>query len=248
MNNMVSPRSSPACGAFTLIELLVVIGIVAVLAALLLPAVSLVKDAARQVGCVNNQRQCMLAIITYADDNEGLTTGADTTGSVPALPGPRHWYSKLMLFDYMGGEWVVGWPAPDGNGVINSPSMRWPNPVGCPVFRPPLNPTGKANPNTSFGIRWNLGWGGPANPERFDSCGVIRLDNLSPTIPYLADTVNVAKTASVTYFAPNSPKSIRLGHRAKAVVSFKDGHSAALGAAALTGECSLTASAMCPVP
>ena len=63
--------------AFTLIELLVVIAIIAILAALLLPTLAGAKERARRVNCKNSQRQFLLAIHLYADENEQrLPSGA----------------------------------------------------------------------------------------------------------------------------------------------------------------------------
>ena len=55
--------------AFTLIEVLVVIGIMAILAALLLPALALARQKGQQTVCINNVRQLTLAVIMYADEN-----------------------------------------------------------------------------------------------------------------------------------------------------------------------------------
>jgi prepilin-type N-terminal cleavage/methylation domain-containing protein len=63
--------------AFTLIELLVVIAVVAILAALLLPALQGAKFRASLAVCANNIRQCHIALQMYGDDNGGWYPLAD---------------------------------------------------------------------------------------------------------------------------------------------------------------------------
>jgi prepilin-type N-terminal cleavage/methylation domain-containing protein len=71
-------KASAAKGqGFTLIELLVVIAVIAVLAALLLPALAKSKLVAMGGYCLNNQRQLILAWKMYADDNRDYIVGAE---------------------------------------------------------------------------------------------------------------------------------------------------------------------------
>ena len=69
--------------AFTLIELLIVIAIIAILAALLLPALTGAKERARRASCQSSLRQLSLALHMYGDDNDQtLPTGASNKGAL----------------------------------------------------------------------------------------------------------------------------------------------------------------------
>ncbi len=107
--------------AFTLIELLVVVSIIAVLAAMLLPAIGMVRDAARAASCGSSLRQIGMAFAAYAEDEQGLVARSD-------LDSPRV-------------NWVF-YTAPyleatkNENSVQSSISSTRSVVRGCPAWRP----------------------------------------------------------------------------------------------------------------
>ena len=89
---------------FTLIELLIVIAIIAILAAMLLPALNNVRKRGYAVKCIANQRQCFLMLQNYADDfnNYSITASQMIPGYSEAQAWGRNLsflYKKIDLTD-----------------------------------------------------------------------------------------------------------------------------------------------------
>jgi prepilin-type N-terminal cleavage/methylation domain-containing protein/prepilin-type processing-associated H-X9-DG protein len=107
---MISTPTSSATGfrrwlatrAFTLIELLVVIGILAILAGLLLAALSAAKARAQTILCLNNHKQLQLAWHLYAGDyNDSLVPNSPWSGDPGRYPETASWVSGAMTFETM---------------------------------------------------------------------------------------------------------------------------------------------------
>lgn len=122
--------------AFSLIELLVVIAVIAILAALLLPALDRAKFKAQGLYCMNNHRSLMLAWRMYADDNEDQLTYASeypwwpesysrawVTGTLDYNPDNRsNWdpdqdIKKSPLWQYCGNNLAI-WRCPADNSEV----------------------------------------------------------------------------------------------------------------------------------
>jgi prepilin-type N-terminal cleavage/methylation domain-containing protein/prepilin-type processing-associated H-X9-DG protein len=216
-------RKAGLRSAFTLVELLVVVAVVALLAALLLPALSRSQAAARRIRCLANLQQLGLAGQMYWDDNAGAAfryRGAFTNG------GDVYWFGWLARgtegarrFDWAQGALQ---PYLGGRGVENCPALN----TSAAGFK--LKATG-----ASFGYGYNLHLSAPvAEPP----VNVQRLARPSEIV-FLADAAQVN-----TFQAPASPANPMLEefyyvsateatahfrHAGLANAVFCDGHAAA---------------------
>lgn len=167
--------------AFTLIELLVVIAIIALLLAILMPALKSVKEQAKAVICMSNQRQLGIAFATYAQSNK------DT---IPPTVHWNNWWAKNG-FHTWGGQLYYEEELIDDSQVFHCPSSKMPD-GQSKRWGPPIPSTG--SPYTADQWKWEPRWTYGLRMKSFSGATMeeIKLGNIKNPSNYyiLTDTTH----------------------------------------------------------
>jgi prepilin-type N-terminal cleavage/methylation domain-containing protein len=124
---------------FTLVELLVTIGIIAVLVAMLLPALNKAREAAQAVTCLSNLRQSGLGLRLYAFDNDGdiAAIRSERINGYGETIYPWAWFAA-------GPDLAIKDTYPTGAGTPGATKAYITHPVTrCPVTRLPSDAGGQ---------------------------------------------------------------------------------------------------------
>lgn len=182
---------------FTLIELLVVIGIIAILASMLMPALSKAREKADQTDCLNNQRQLGMAFVMYGNDNKEFF--------------PSYTHGAKDVKKENGWVYFDGFPCPKKGNFDVTRGILYPYTKSKQIYLCRSDHTGTT---CSYGV----------NSDTMDSKFTL-VDNASET-PLLLEEGSTVKTTNDGFFDIDySPKDYIVNrHQKGSVYSFCDGH------------------------
>jgi type II secretory pathway pseudopilin PulG len=216
--------------AFTLIDLLVVIAVVAILAALIFPALNSARDKAKRTACGMNLRQINFGIRMYSDDSRDATP---SPGSVAAKTNFISLYSgyKKLMKDYVG----VTDSSPSRGGLFACPADAFFPSFVLPATNTPASYIRKSLHNQTIFDHSSYAFNGGDNKTRTFETGSVESPGLTgltlSSIKHPSRTILVSEASALapwSWHKPQWPDVLRgeplTYNNAINVVSYADGH------------------------
>lgn len=221
---------------FTLIELLVVIAIIAILAGLLLPALSRAKERARGVRCNSNLRQTGMAMLLYADDNTQRLPPLNSGNWNGRIVANQWWFNVLDNSRYLPSTATSNhiWrcPAVTEQDILPSVTayfrVAWEgygplegNAEDAGIIRYGL----KSNGTTPLGSRRLAELRRPSQIWMMGDVGIPKMNAGSDTLPVSGYYTEIAtKTPDLSAGWTRVGKQPGCRHVKRAMITFCDGH------------------------
>ncbi|PVY42013.1 H-X9-DG-CTERM domain-containing protein [Victivallis vadensis] len=213
---------APVRRNFTLIELLVVVAIIAILAAILLPALNKARDRAKSANCISHLKQSGQAHVAYAGDNRDLFLASRLGPNKPDIEELQPWF-------YVLGEKAGYLPAAEFRkfSIWNCPTVMR-NEIGNnrTYGVPQIYDAARA----PFGAKMASGFY-MRSGKRMTSEDVMVADSLArdPAFPMIRKEMYYLEQRTGTEASKDNSGAIGLRHNGRANMAFGDGHVGSVG-------------------
>jgi prepilin-type N-terminal cleavage/methylation domain-containing protein/prepilin-type processing-associated H-X9-DG protein len=208
--------------AFTLIELLVVIAVIALLMAILMPALKAAREQGKRAFCLNNLKQLTLAWTLYADTYDGKIPYGDVGYGGTSTPPLTQWW--------------VNWPVSPGDPIDNVTMEQWHTAIKagqlwpyCKNFKAFRCPNAPKKYGLSYAIVDSMngycGWNDYNGYDKLKITNINQIRRAPNRIVFLDESPPSSGTWGIKYTKEawwDSPPKL---HSKGTTFSFADGHS-----------------------